>query len=405
MSDEDSNDISDPLFEDIDIDNHGSAIFDRPEILDIDYVPDENRIVGRNEQIREVAQQIGPAIKGRPANSLVIFGKTGCGKSLVAKHVMQRVGQEATNQGTNLATGYVSCHQAEGNFEVISRFGRQINVPQSSEKFPSRGLSASEYFDRLWTVLNNHYDGCILVLDEVDELKDDEVLLTFSRAGEDGSVDIPIAVIAISNKISFRDRLSEKTKSSFGHNDLVFDPYTYQDLQAILENRKDAFVEGALAEGVIPKAAALSAKEHGDARKAIRLLKYAGDVAKAEEADQVTEQHIEDARKEAEVERLLSLISGLPSHTRYIIFAMGLLKDNQPNKDWFKTSSVTEKYAAVCRGEGINPLSDERVGELLDELAFLEVTSIRRGQGEGKGHYKQHRLLWDPEIVFNAVET
>ncbi|MDS0261914.1 hypothetical protein NDI56_21135 [Haloarcula sp. S1CR25-12] len=40
----------------------------------------------------------------------------------------------------------------------------------------------------------------------------------------------------------------------------------------ILQNRTDAFAAGILDDGVIPRAAALSAKEHGDARKAMRLF-------------------------------------------------------------------------------------------------------------------------------------
>jgi len=36
-----------------------------------------------------------------------------------------------------------------------------------------------------------------------------------------------------------------------------------------------------------------------------------------------------------------------------------------------------------------------------NELAFLEITeSNQEHGGMGKGTYKEHRLLWDPDIVF-----
>lgn len=375
-------------------------IFKQREILEIDYVPDENRIVGRDDQIHEVVTEIAPAIFGNSPNSLVIYGKTGCGKSLVAKHVIQLASVEAQSEGTNLATAYVNCAQAEGNFEVVSTFGDEINPPKSAITFPSRGLSVNEYFSRLWEVLNNFYDGAIVVLDEIDKLADDNILNVLSRAGEDGSVDVPIGIIAISNKISFRNQLNERTKSSFGHNDLIFDPYDANQIEQILEHRRDAFVDGALDEAVIPKTAALSAKEHGDARKAMRLLRYAGDQAARQSDQTVTIEHLDAARSSAEADRLVELVSGLPPHTQYVLIALATLTEKHPDKEWFRTAQVVNKYELICEELGSSSLTYERVRQLLNETSFLQITQKRQGRGEGQGQYLQYRLLWEPEVVF-----
>jgi cell division control protein 6 len=398
MGTDDDSDTVHSVFQDIDEDG-GGAIFAKREILQIDYVPSENRIVGRDEQIEKVAGELGPVVVGEPPNSIIIYGKTGCGKSLVAKHVSQIAAEEAENRGVRLATGYINCQQAKGNSDALSKYGREINPPESGISFPSRGISENEYFERLWTVLNRFYDAAIIVLDEVDKLKNDDLLMALSRAGEDGSVDVPIGVIAVSNKINYRDNMTERTKSSFGHNEFIFEPYDATQIKEILQNRIDAFVDGVLDDGVIPRAAALSAKEHGDARKAMRLLRYAGDQANKENADRVKESHLNDARASAEVDRLLELISGLPPHSKHVLLGLANLTKNSPEREWFRTVKIREAYVEICYQSGSDPLSAERTRQLLNELCFLEVAGSRRGSGEGKGQYSQFNLLWDPDTV------
>jgi cell division control protein 6 len=387
-----------------DVTEGGDGVFEEREILQIDYVPEENRIVGRDDQIEKVAGEIGPVVAGQPPNSTIIYGKTGCGKSLVAKHVLKIAQEEAENRDVALATGYVNCQQAKGNSDALAKYGRSINPPRSRVKFPTRGISENEYFERVWSVLNEFYDGAIIVLDEADKLKNDDLLMALSRAGEDGSVNIPIGVIAISNKINYRNQMSERTRSSFGHNEFVFEPYDAGQLREILRNRTDAFVEGSLDEGVIPRAAALSAREHGDARKAIRLLRYAGDQANSENAQQVKESHLTAARATAETDRLLELLSGLPPHSKHILIALANKTKGDPKKDWFRTNRIRDSYVEVCQKNGTDPLSNERTRQLLNELCFLEVAESRRGSGDGRGQYNQFTLLWDADTVL-SLET
>lgn len=389
------------VFEDVTTDTN--TIFDNKELLQIDYVPNQDRIVGRDDQIEQVASEIAPIILANQPNSAVIYGKTGCGKSLVAKHVSQIAQEEAENRGYNIAIGYVNCQQLKSNVDVLRDYGTQINPSNSTVKFPSRGISEGEYYDRLWDVLTEYYDGAMIVLDEVDKLKNDDILMILSRAGETGSVDVPIGVIAVSNKLSFKDDMTERTKSSFGHNEFIFDSYDATQIAEILRNRKDAFADGVLQDGVIELTAALSAQEHGDARKAVRLLRYAGEVAISRGKQAVKEAHIEAARDAAESERLLELLSGLPSHTNYILLAIANLTNNNPDKQWFRTRAIKEKYNEICEMEGIDPLKRERHRELLSELCFLEVISDRPGE-DGIGHYTQYSLIWDVDIVL-SLET
>lgn len=396
-----TDDKGDELFESVD-ENRGNTIFANRELLDIDHIPSENRIVGRDEHIRELANEVGPAVKGSPPNSVILYGKTGSGKSLVANHVMERAKKEAERRGNKLATVTIDCAQAKGEADTVQSIADGINTPKSGVKVPARGISTNEYYNRLWKILDREYDAALIALDEVDQLRDDSVLMLLSRAREAGKVDIPIGLISISNKVNFREKMTERVKSSLGHNEFIFDPYDGEQLRQILENRRDAFEEGVLDTGVIPKTAALAAQRHGDARKAIRLLRHAGDYARNNGFSKVKETHLEQAQEQAEVERLKELIAGLPPHSKYVLYALANLTANaSEGQNWFRTTTIYDVYERVCEVEGTDTLATDTIRNLLSELAFLEVTeSNQEHGGMGKGTYKEHRLLWEPDVVF-----
>lgn len=400
-SGEASTGTGDELFQAVD-EGGDHTIFANRELLNIDHVPDETRIVGRDEHIRDLANEVGPAVTGSPPNSVILYGKTGSGKSLVANHVMDRAQKEAQRRDTHLATVTVDCAQAKGEADTIQTIADGINPPESGVKVPTRGISTNEYYNRLWEILDREYDAALITLDEVDRLDDDNILMLLSRAREAEKVDVPIGIISISNKVNFRDQMTERVKSSLGHNEFIFDPYDGEQLRRILNNRKDAFKEEVLHSGVIPKTAALAAQRHGDARKAIRLLRHAGDYAKNNNLDEVTENHLDLAQEQAEGERLKELIAGLPPHSKYLLYALANLTANTADeKDWFRTTAIYDVYTKVCEAEGTDDLTTDTIRSLLSELAFLEVTeSNQEYGGMGTGTYKEHRLLWEPSVVF-----
>jgi len=396
-----SADAGDELFQAVE-EGGGDTIFANRELLNIDHVPDEARIVGRDEHIRDLANEVGPAVTGSPPNSVILYGKTGSGKSLVANHVMERARTESQRRSNRLATVTVDCAQAKGEADAVQTIATGINSPATGVDIPTRGISTNEYYNRLWEILDREYDAALITLDEVDRLDDDNVLMLLSRAREAGKVDVPIGIISISNKVNFREQMTERVKSSLGHNEFIFDPYDGEQLRQILENRRDAFCDDVLDAGVIPKTAALAAQRHGDARKAIRLLRHAGDYAKNNGLDEVTEDHLERAQEQAEVERLKELIAGLPPHSKYVLYALANLTANTgPEEDWFRTTVIYDVYQKVCEAEGADDLTTDSIRGLLSELAFLEVTeSNQEHGGMGKGTYKEHRLLWEPSVVF-----
>jgi cell division control protein 6 len=387
-------------------------IFVNKELLEISHLPDEDRIVGRDEEISQLANAVNPAIFGQSPSNVLIYGKTGTGKSLCAKYVSSRLVDTAEEEGVNAVYAYVDCAQDGTETQAVQTIADTVNQPRSDIYIPDKGISTATYYKRLWTILDDHYDVVLIILDEIDKLEDDAILMQLSRAGEAGKIDdCKIGVMGISNKIKYKDRMDERVKSSLCEREFVFPPYDASQLNEIMVARSDAFRDGVLEDSVIPRAAALAAREHGDARKAIDILRYAGEIAQSTDADTVREEFVVRARERAETDRFRELISGSTPHSRYVLQALTILSlNNQPDEHvdenaGFRTTRIYDVYEQICRQENSDSLSLRRVRDLLKEHAFLDVIEqTRHSGGSAEGSYTEHTLLEDPGVVSEVLQ-
>jgi len=383
-------------------------IFADKELLDIEHIPNEERIIGREEEISNLANSIHPAIRGGKPRNTLIYGKTGTGKSLVAKHVTQSAEDFAHNQGTGLDRAYIDCTQATTETQVVIKLGRTFNRPDETDvSVPLSGLSTNAYYDRLWQIIDTLYDVVIIILDEVDKLQENNVLMQLSRAGEAGKLDsCKIGILAISNKISFKDTLDERILSSLQEREFIFPPYDANQLREIMRHRQDAFREGVLTDDVIPLAAAFAAQEHGDARKALDILRNAGELAKDDDSDVVREEHVRDAREKADIDRFSKLLQDQPTQSKATVYALSLIADGSKQEE-FPTREIYERYEQLTESLDIDSLSQRRMADRLNEQAFLDIVGVtdRVGRGRGKGMTNFYYLLEEPEVVQSAIES
>jgi cell division control protein 6 len=381
-------------------------IFVNKELLEISHLPEEGRIVGRDEEIASLANAVNPAIFGQSPSNVLIYGKTGTGKSLCAKYVSSRLIDTAAEEGVTATSTYVDCAQDTTETQSVQTIASTLNRPElTGVSIPDKGISTATYYKRLWTILEREYDVALIILDEIDKLENDDILMQLSRAGEAGKIDsCKIGVIGISNKIKYKERMDERVKSSLCEREFVFPPYDADQLNQIMHARSDAFRDGILDEGVIPHAAALAAREHGDARKAIDILRYAGEIAQAREAATVREEFVTQARERAETDRFRELIRGSTPHSRYVLQALTALSLETDGEKGFRTTRIYELYEHICDSEGSEPLSLRRVRDLLKEHAFLDVIEqSRHSGGSAEGSYTEHRLLESPTVVRNVL--
>ena len=384
-------------------------IFADKELLRVSHLPEGDRIIGRDQELKKLANAIKDAQRGGTPNNVLIYGKTGTGKSLCSKYITRDLTQAAAENGVKVGVSYVDCFQESTETQTVRTIAQTLNDPtQTDVTVPHTGVSTSDYYRRLWEILDTRLDVGIVILDEIDKLEDDNVLMQLSRAVEAGKVtDSTLGVIGISNKIRYKDSLNERVKSSLSERDFVFPPYDANQLREILKSRADAFREGVLNEDVIPKVAALAAKEHGDARKAIDILRYAGEIADEYGNETVHVEYVDEAHDREEQARLSELIAKQPEHSKYLLQALSLRSQEAAEEDpAIPTKEVYSVYEVVCDREGTDPLKMRRVRDLLSELAFLSlIEQERKGRGKGKGAHTVNQLVDEPEVVVEACRS
>ena len=171
-----------------------------------------------------------------------------------------------------------------------------------------------------------------------------------------------------------------------------------------MEHRRDAFREGVLSTDVIPLTAAVAAQEHGDARKAIEILRHAGELAERENAETITEDYVRDAQEWAEIDRFEELLRGSTTQVKFILYSLALLTEENPDTEAFSTNRIYRQYENIAEQINATILSEHRVYELLKEQVFLGVVeSTRTGGGRGQGSFLEHRLVQDTDIVLKSV--
>lgn len=189
----------------------------------------------------------------------------------------------------------------------------------------------------------------------------------------------------------------------------MFPPYDANQLREIMYNREDAFKEGVLSDDVIPLSAAFAAQEHGDARKALDILRNAGELAKDEGAERVTETHVRNAREKANIDRFGQLLEGQPTQIKASVYALSVLANQHSGRKEFATREIYEMYTNITADTalGIETLSQRRMSDKLDEQVFLDILGRieRVGRGYSSGVTNYYYLLEDPSVVQAVIHN
>ena len=146
------------------------------------------------------------------------------------------------------------------------------------------GWPTDQVYAEFRNALDEEKRVVVIMLDEVDKLvkKGDDVLYNLSRVNSD-LLQTRLSLIGISNDLKFTEFLDPRVKSSLGEDEIIFPPYNAEQIRDILEQRAGiAFRPGMLTEEVIPLCSAFAAQEHGDARRALDLLRISGELAERE---------------------------------------------------------------------------------------------------------------------------
>ena len=370
----------------------GNTIFKNRDVLRHDYVPE--KLPHREEEIRTLASILAPALKGQKCSNVFIYGKTGTGKTAVARYVLDKLTAKARQIGAPVVACYINCRMAGTEYRILASLCEALGV-----KVPFTGLAKAEVLERFKKALIGREFVFIIMLDEVDVLvkaHGDALLYELTRLNPElkGS---KICLIGISNDLTFKEHLDPRVLSSLSEEEMVFKPYNASQLRDILWDRaREAFVDGAVSEAVIGLCAALSAQEHGDARRALDLLRVAGEIAEREGARKVEVEHVRKAVKCIEYDRTVEAIRSLPLHAKLILLAV---YEKTKKVSSAITGEIYAAYSAICSRMGLTPLTQRRISSIINELDMMGLLNAQLVNMGRYGRTKKIRLAVQRSIV------
>ena len=350
-------------------------MFRNKEVLRPSYTPEE--LPHRTAQINQLATILVAALRGETPSNVFIYGKTGTGKTAVTRFVgkeLQRTGQE---KDKNVFFIYINCELVDTQYRVLTHIANHF-IEDWNDRIPFTGWPTDEVYDKLKKKIDEKDGACIIVLDEIDKLvfkAGDDVLYNLSRIN-DNLARAKVSVIGISNDLKFTEFLDPRVKSSLGEEEVIFPPYDALQLQDILKQRATvAFKEDSLDASVIPLCAGLAAQEHGDARRALDLLRVAAELAEREGQKLISEKYVRKAQNKIELDRVTEVVRTLPTQSKLVLLAT-ILGEEAGSKG-LTTGEVYDTYRELCQEVHMDVLTQRRVTDLISELDMLGILQAR----------------------------
>jgi cell division control protein 6 len=408
------------LFDDL---LEGEPIFENKEVLRPAYTPD--KLPHREEQINSMATILVTALRGDTPSNILIYGKTGTGKTASAKFVSEELESTSQKYEVPCEVEYINCEVTDTQYRVLAQLANKFieknitviedhleatqelraTVEQRGppalrgseyadietldtrieqletdldrmEPVPMTGWPTDRVYSTFFEAVDYHERVVVIMLDEIDKLVEksgDDTLYNLSRMNSELK-NSRVSIIGISNDLKFTDFLDPRVKSSLGEEEIVFPPYDATQLRDILQQRANiAFKPETLTDDVIPLCAAFAAQEHGDARRALDLLRTAGELAERDRTDIVDENHVRKAQDKIELDRVVEVVRTLPTQSKLVLYATILLEKNGVHS--INTGEVFNIYKRLCGEVDADVLTQRRVTDLISELDMLGIVN------------------------------
>ncbi len=371
------------------------TLFKNKKILQSTYTPEE--IPHREEQLDLIANILAPALKKEKPSNLFLYGKTGTGKTLSVTYVTNQMQDLAEQKKIPLKIIYINCKLkkvVDTEYRLIAEISKKFG-----KLIPPTGLPTDEVYNIFFEALDAEEQNVLLILDEIDQLvkkSGDEIIYNLTRINADLK-NAQLSIIGISNNLSFANNLDPRVKSSLSEEELVFPPYNAIQLKDILKKRSnEAFKEGTVETGVIEKCSAFAARDHGDARRALELLRVAGELAERENSEQIKINHLDNAEEKLERDKVIDIVETQPKQFQIVLYSIILL--NELNKVII-TGKVYENYRSLCEKIELRPITQRRVSDIISEFDMLGILTV---DVVSKGRYGRTRninLAINPDLL------
>lgn len=366
------------------------------KVLQTSYLPEE--LPHRKEQIDRIVSIISIALSGEKPSNIIVYGKTGTGKTAVLNYI----GKELRKADPGIEKCYylyVNCEVVDTAYGILYNIASQF-IQDIGKKIPFTGWSFEKLYEELYTEMENLNRVFVIVLDEVDHMitkKGDAILYYLAKINEHLSKS-KVSLIGISNNMKFLELLEPKARSRLGGESMIFPPYSRNQLEDILKNRaEEVFDEGVLEDTVIPVCAAMAAKNEGDARTAIDLLRTAADIAERNGDSVITEAHVKSAKNSLEMNVVEEAIKTLSVQSKCVL--LSIVKNTENNNRTMITGDVYVIYKDIVDILGFSPLTQRRITDLISELDMMGLINASIKSFGRAGRTKEITLEIPKDII------
>jgi len=340
------------------------TLFRNVEAFNPDYIPD--RLLHRDLQMEALAMCLRPALRGGKPKNAVILGAPATGKTTALRKVFQMV-EETSDK---LYCVYVNCQISTTRFNIFSDIYEHI----MGHRPPETGIPFSRIYGEIMKKLVQEEKALIVALDDVNHLfyskNANQVFYDILRAHEvfKGA---RTGLFAIISDIEFRFMLDKNVSSIFIPKEVIFHPYTKEQMEDILGERvKVGFYPDVVSGKVLERISELTYST-GDMRLGIDILSSSGDLAEAESSKTIQLKHVEEAVKNispSSLEGTLEALSPLES-------ALLRLIANTPDDE----NTAGSLYQSLKKEKKISYASFDRALKKLELLRIIDTRFTGKG--------------------------
>ena len=260
----------------------------------------------------------------------------------------------------------------------------------NASKRYKKGISLEELMLRIEASLTDYNGYLVLFIDEVDNIKrDKDTFMTFLVRRLPQRIPAKLILVFVSNRLDWPDNLDPRVKSFLKLNEVIFKPYDAVDLQRILSIRVEkALRKNSIETGVIEKVAALSSRDHGDARQAVALLSRSAYLAE-KAGTKISLELVDEASSQIEHDKYITMIRTAPPQLQ-IVMAAVIQTIRKKQDSPIDTSQAYATYAVFCNKTSLRPLTRRAFTDMINEL---DMYSLLRSSVISKGRYGRTREI------------